>query len=109
MLDSEYFRTILQADVDAVDGPALVELLLTTGQTLRLRAVVSLHNEFATLEAYRDDRLDGSRPPRWKAEPAAGQTRSVTLRAVVAYGGMVAVTITPDDAETQARTGFLRT
>jgi hypothetical protein len=107
VFDSEYFRTTLQSDVDAAEGPVLVELHLTAGQVLRLRSVLAVHTEYVTLEAYQDERVEGMHPPRWKAEALPGQRLPPTLRAVVAYGGIVALTITPE-AEGLPRAGFLR-
>ncbi|HEU4630719.1 MAG TPA: hypothetical protein VFS08_13290 [Gemmatimonadaceae bacterium] len=107
MFDSEYFRTTLQADVDATAGPAVVELYLSTGHMLRLRSVLAVHTEYVTLEAYQDERVEGLRPPRWKAEALPGQSLPPTLRAVVAYGGIVALTITPEP-DAASRAGFVR-
>jgi len=108
VFDSEYFRSTLQADVDAADRPAIVELFLTTGQVLRLRSVLAVHNEYVTLETYQEARFEGLRPPRWKAEALPGQALPPTRRAVVAYAGIVALTITPEPAEETQRAGFVQ-
>jgi len=107
VFDSEYFRTTLQVDVDAAGRPAVVELHLMTGQALRLRSVLSVHNEYVTLEAYRGERFEGLQAPRWKAEAVTGQVAPATLRAIVAYGAIVAMTIEAEVVEGVPRAGFV--
>lgn len=108
MFDSEYFRTTLQADVDATGRRATVELHLTTGQTMRLRSVLAVHNEYVTLEVYQGEHFEGLRPPRWKEEAVAGQATPAMSRAVVSYAGIVALTITAEGGEGFPRAGFMR-
>lgn len=127
MFDSEYFRTILDADVEATDPNAAVEVHLMNGHTLRVSSVLSVHSEYVTLEVYRAPRGDGGQLARWHGSPAAraaagGGAGSETeesaateaaptapadmLRAVVSYAGIVAVTVVPPRAEGGARVGF---
>lgn len=133
MFDSEYFRTILDADVEATDANAAVEVHLTNGHTLRVSSVVSVHSEYVTLEVYRAPRADGGQPARWQGSsatdhvgaaatnsPAAEDEKETEteeaamprtgaaemLRAVVSYAGIVAVTVAPPRAETGSRVGF---
>ncbi len=73
MFDSEYFRTILDADVEATDPNAAVEVHLLNGHTLRVSSVLSVHSEYVTLEVYRAPRADGGHPARWQGSPAAEQ------------------------------------
>src|SRR5215207_9974043 len=96
MFDSEYFRTTLQRDVDALGGSAVVEISLINGRAHHLQSVVSVQSGYVTLETYRA--RVGDRPldePRWKDEktPAGGQPHE-TQRAVVAYESIAAVAIT---------------
>ena len=95
VFDSEYFRTTLQADVDATAKDALVDVHLTNGHTLPVRTVVGVHSEYVTLEAYRGRNLQTQRPLCWNGEATPGQPEEETHRAVVAYGGIVAVTVAP--------------
>ena len=133
MFDSEYFRTILDADVEATDPNAAVEVHLVNGHTLRVSSVLSVHSEYVTLEVYRAPRADGGHPARWQGTAAVEQVgRAATgspaaekekeadkeesatprtgssemLRAVVSYAGIVAVTVAPPRAETGSRVGF---
>lgn len=124
MFDSEYFRTTLDADVEATDPNAAVEVHLMNGHTLRVRSVLSVHSEYVTLEVYRAPRGDGGQLARWHSSPAArgaaaeadgegkgGSEAPPTsspdmLRAVVSYAGIVAVTVVPSRSESVARVGF---
>jgi hypothetical protein len=117
MLDSEYFRTTLQRDVDALGGSAVVELSLLSGRAHHLQSVVSVQGGYVTLEVYRprsasDRTLD---EPRWKEDrkaaaggAAAGAGASYeTQRVVVSYESMAAVSITAVRPAGGPRIGFV--
>ncbi len=131
VFDSEYFRTILDADVEATDPNAVVEVHLVNGHTLRVSSVLSVHSEYVTLEVYRAPRVDGGQPLRWQGPPPVEQAgraakdspaaakeaekagdgvprtnSSEMLRAVVSYAGIVSVTVAPPRAEAGSRVGF---
>lgn len=125
MFDSEYFRTTLDADVEATDPSSAVEVHLMNGHTLRVRSVLSVHGEYVTLEVYRAPRGEGGQPARWHGAAAAklaGTEAGATetggdqgaahaasadmLRAVVPYAAIVAVTIVPPRSEGVSRVGF---
>ena len=108
VFDSEYFRTTLQADVDATDKDAVVELHLLNGHTHRLRSVLGVHGEYVTLETYQDHGPEGTRPPRWQEATAAGTTAHEVQRSIVAYEAIAAVTIRAVRADGGVRVGFLR-
>lgn len=94
MLDSEYFRKGVQADVDAMGGKAVVELHLTNGRSQRLRSVVSIQQGYVTLEAYRNQ---GAETPAaaWNEADRGGQPPQETERMVAAYEAIGSVRITP--------------
>ena len=52
MFDSEYFRTVLQTDVEAAGASAVVALHLVNGRSYRLRSVVAVQSGLVTLEVY---------------------------------------------------------
>lgn len=101
MFDSEYFRTALQVDVDAVGGSAVVAVHLLGGRAHRLRSVIAVHSGYVTAEAYQ---VRGDEPiaePRWREEPAAGAVARPTHRVVIGYESIADVTVTaarPDGA-----------
>ena len=104
VFDAEYFRTTLPADLAAAGPNASVELHLRNGRAMRLRAVLDAGAGLVTLDVFLA-RDEGSRPPRWGEEPAAGRPQS-TFRATVAYEAIAAVTITDAQAATGPRVGF---
>ena len=108
MFDSEYFRTILQADVDALGGSAVVTLHLLSGRRHRLRAVTSVHSGYVTIEAYQPYPGEISREPRWKGELKIGGITHETERAVIAYESIADVTITAAKADGPVGIGFGR-
>jgi hypothetical protein len=109
VFDSEYFRTSLQADVDAMGGQAVVEVHLLTGRMHRLRSVLSVHSGYVTLEAYQPRVDEPTREPRWKEEPRPGTAAHQTQRAVVSYESIATVAITSAHAADLPGIGFART
>lgn len=108
MFDSEYFRDVLQADVDASGESAIVALHLLNGRSYRVRSVVSVQSGLVTLEVYRSGTAESHRRARWKAEVDAGEDALETHRAVVSYEGIADVTITPAGDRDQRSIGFGR-
>ncbi|HKG91829.1 MAG TPA: hypothetical protein VKA84_08065, partial [Gemmatimonadaceae bacterium] len=72
MFDSEYFRTTLQREVDAVGGGAVVELSLLNGRTHHLQSVLSVQSGYVTLEVYRASIDRPLEEPRWKDDKKSG-------------------------------------
>lgn len=108
MFDSEYFRTSLQTDVDAVGGRAVVEVYLLNGRTHCLRSVLSVHSGYVTAEAYQTHADEPAREPRWKEEVPAGSVPHETHRAVISYESIATVAITPVRADDVPGIGFGR-
>ena len=108
MFDSEYFRTLLQADVEAAGGSAVVALHLINGRSYRLRSVLGVERSLVTLEVYEPGNDEVHRRARWKAEARAGEDALETHRAVVAYESITDVTITAAGGEDRRSIGFGR-
>jgi hypothetical protein len=105
VLDSEYFRKGLQADVDAMGGKAVVELHLTNGRSHRLRSVVTIHQGYVTLEAYKNE--GGETPGAgWHEADRDGRPPHETERTVTAYEAIAIVRITPVRVGGAATVGF---
>lgn len=94
MLDSEYFRKGLQADVDAMGGKAVVELHLSNGRSHRLRSVVSIQQGYVTLEAYRNEGGETA-AASWYEADLPGKPHPETERIVAGYESIGSVRITP--------------
>lgn len=108
MFDSEYFRTALQVDVDAVGGTAVVAMHLIGGRTHRLRSVIAVHAGYVTAEVYQARTDAPVREPLWREEPAVGATAHPTERAVVAYESVADVTISAARSDGAGGIGFGR-
>jgi hypothetical protein len=93
VLDSEYFRKGLQADVDAMGGKAVVELHLANGRSHRLRSVVSIQQGYVTLEAYGNQAGDAT-AAGWYEADREGQPPQTTERMVAPYEAISSVSIT---------------
>jgi hypothetical protein len=104
VFDADYFRTTLPADVAATGSDASVELHLRTGRALRVRSVLDAGDALLTVEVFLGGE-ERTRPPHWQEEPTAGRPLP-TFRAVVAYEGIVAVTLTSAQAAAGPRVGF---
>ena len=104
MFDAEYFRTTLLADVAATGSNASVELHLRNGRALRLRTVLDAGSGLVAVEVFLS-RDEGTRPPRWQEEAAAGRPLA-TFRATIAYEAIAAVTVSDAQAAAGPRVGF---
>ena len=106
MFESEYFRTTLQRDVDAMGGSAVVELMLVSGRGHHLRSVVSVQSGYVTLEVYRPSVDRPLAEPRWKDDSKPAGAAHELQRAVVAYESIAAVGITAVRPASAPRIGF---
>jgi hypothetical protein len=95
VIDSEYFRTILQTQVDQGGGEAVVELHLVGGRTHRLRSVTAVQGGYVTLEVYRARGDSGTGGGHWRGKSPKPDPQEETLRAVVPYESIVDLTVTP--------------
>ena len=68
MIDSEYFRTILQTQVDQIGGDAIVELHLLSGRAHRLRSVAGVQGGYVILDVYRGRGEHGSGEGYWRGK-----------------------------------------
>ena len=105
MIDSEYFRRGLQADVDALGGEAIVELHLLNGRSQRLRSVVSIQQGHVTLEAYRNQGVELS-TAAWQGADGDGPTPHETERVAAGYEAIASVQITPTRRGGPPKVGF---
>ena len=103
MFDANYFRTLLQRDVDAAGGSPIVELLLVGGHAHRVRNVLSVEDGRVTFEAYHmKGDLTHQRPRFGHGSAEAHET----FRVVVSCESIVAVVLDPAPAPARSRTGF---
>lgn len=105
MLDSEYFRTGLQTDVDALGGKAIVELQLANGRVQRVRSVVSIHQGYVTLEVYRNQAGE-TLAAGWYEKERDTHPSQDTERTVAPYEAITSVRITPVRPGSASAVGF---
>ena len=106
MFDADYFKTGLQADIDAQGGNAVVEIHLINGRAHRLRSVVSVQDGYVTLEAYETRGDEIARKPTWR-EMLDARSPHLTERAIIAYESVVSVLVVPTRAQNAPAIGFL--
>jgi hypothetical protein len=102
MFDANYFRQILQRDVDAAGGSPIVELLLVGGHVHRIRSVVEVGEGRVTFEAYQMKGDLAHQRPRFGTASESAET----FRVVVSCESIVAVVLDPAPSAPRTRPGF---
>ena len=102
MFDANYFRQILQRDVEAAGGSPIVELLLVGGHVHRVRNVIEVEDGRVTFEAYQMKGDLAHQRPRFGTASATAET----FRVVVSCESIVAVVLDPASSTPKSRPGF---
>ena len=102
MFDANYFRKILQRDVEAAGGSPIVELLLVGGHVHRVRNVIEVEDGRVTFEAYQMKGDLAHQRPRFGTASATAET----FRVVVSCESIVAVVLDPASSTPKSRPGF---
>ena len=102
MFDANYFRKILQRDVEAAGGSPIVELLLVGGHVHRVRNVIEVEDGRVTFEAYQMKGDLAHQRPRFGTVSESAET----FRVVVSCESIVAVVLDPASSTPRARPGF---
>jgi hypothetical protein len=103
MFDANYFQKTLPQDVKATGGKPVVEVVLLTGHSYRVRSIVDAADGRVTLEAYL------VRADLAHHRPLFGGTQSEPherFRAVVSYDAIAAVVLDPSNIQERVRPGF---
>jgi hypothetical protein len=103
MFDANYFKNLLQRDVDAAGGSPIVELLLIGGHAHRVRSVLAIEDGRVTFEAYQMKGDLAHQRPRFGQTSAAPYE---TFRVVVSCESIVAVVFDPSPNAPKSRPGF---
>ena len=103
MLDADYFRKTLPQDVKASGGKPVVEVVMLTGHTYRVRDVVGADEGFVTLEAYLVKADLAHHRPLFGGTEGEPHER---FRVVVSYDAIAAVVLDPSEIQTRVRPGF---
>lgn len=103
MFDADYFRKSLPQDVKATGGKPVVEVVMLSGHSYRVRSVVDADDGCVTLEAYlvKAD-LAHHRPLFGGTENEPHQR----FRVVVSYEAIASVVLDPSEGPSRVRPGF---
>ena len=103
MFDADYFRKTLPQDVKAMGGKPVVEVVLLSGHSYRVRTVVDVGDGRVTIEAYLVKGDLAHHRPLFGGTEGEPHER---FRAVVSYDAIAAVLLDPSEGPTRMRTGF---
>lgn len=106
MFDASYFKNQLAKDVEAAGGSPIVEVLLLSGHSRRVRSVESTHDGYVLLEVFHlkgDQSLHGA---HWQQRSRSGDGRE-TYRAAVSYEAIAEVLIDETPASVDRKLGFM--
>jgi hypothetical protein len=103
MFDADYFRKTLPQDVSAMGGKPVVEMVLLSGHSYRVRSIIGVDDGRVTLEAFlvKAD-LAHHRPLFGGMEDELHER----FRAVVSYDAIAAVILDPSETQVRVRPGF---
>lgn len=106
MFDASYFKTQLAKDVEAAGGSPVVEVVLLSGHTRRVRSVEHVNDGYVVLEAFHlkgDQALHGA---HWQ-QSGRGSDGRETYRAAVSYEAIAEVLIDRTPATVERKLGFM--
>ena len=104
MFASSYFKTQLAKDVEAAGGSPVVEVLLLSGHSRRVRSVAQVTDGYVVLEVFHlkgDQALHGA---HWQQKDGDGRE---TYRAAVSYEAIAEVLIDRAPATAERKLGFM--
>ena len=103
MFDADYFRKTLPHDVKATGGKPVVEVVMLSGHSYRLRSIVDAGDGHVTLEAYLVKADLAHHRPLFGGTEGEPHER---FRVVVSYDAIAAVVFDPSEVQTRVRPGF---
>jgi hypothetical protein len=95
MLDADYFRRRLPADIADIGGGAIVEVHLLDGRYHRLRAVVEAADGYVVAEVYQDRGEDAIARGSRRDEQWGGPASASIARASLAYESIAEIVLQP--------------
>jgi len=103
MFDADYFKKTLPQDVKATGGKPVVEVVMLSGHSYRLRSIVDVADGRVTLEAYLVKADLAHHRPLFGGTEGEPHER---FRVVVSYDAIAAVVLDPSEVQTRVRPGF---
>lgn len=103
MFDADYFRKSLPHDVKATGGTPVVEVVMLSGHSYRVRSIVDVDDGRVTLEAYLVKADLAHHRPLFGGTEGEPHER---FRVVVSYDAIASVVLDSSEAQTRVRPGF---
>jgi hypothetical protein len=103
MFDADYFRKSLPQDVKAMGGRPVLEVVMLSGHSYRVRSIVDIDDGRVTLEAYLVKGDLAHHRPLFGGTEGEPHER---FRAVLSYDAIAAVVLDPSEVQTRVRPGF---
>ena len=103
MFDAYYFRKSLPHDVKATGGKPVVEVVMLSGHSYRVRSIVDVDDGRVTLEAYLVKADLAHHRPLFGGTEGEPHER---FRVVVSYDAIASVVLDSSEAQTRVRPGF---
>lgn len=106
MFDASYFKTQLAKDVEAAGSAPIVEVLLVSGHSRRVRSVERANDGYVLLEVFHlkgDQAFHGA---HWQQGTLPGDGRD-TYRAAVSYEAIAEVLIDHAPVSADRKLGFM--
>lgn len=103
MFDADYFRKTLPHDVAAMGGKPVVEVVLLSGHSYRVRSILGTDDGRVTVEAYLVKADLAHHRPTFGGTENEPHER---FRAVVSYDAIAAVVLDPSETQVRVRPGF---
>lgn len=103
MFDADYFRKSLPHDVKATGGKPVVEVVMLSGHSYRVRSIVDVDVGRVTFEAYLVKADLAHHRPLFGGTEGEPHER---FRVVVSYDAIASVVLDSSEAQTRVRPGF---
>ena len=103
MFDADYFKKSLLQDVKASGGKPVVEVVMLSGHSYRVRSIVDVDDGHVTLKAYLVKADLAHHRPSFGGTEGEPHDR---FRVVVSYDAIASVVLDSSEAQTRVRPGF---
>ena len=103
MFDADYFKKNLPQDVKATGGKPVVEVVMLSGHSYRVRSIVDVDDGHVTLEAYLVKADLAHHRPLFGGTENEPHER---FRVVVSYDAIASVVLDSSEAQARVRPGF---
>lgn len=107
MFDASYFKTQLGKDVEAAGGSPVVEVLLLSGHSRRVRSIDRTTDGYVVLEVFHLKGDQAIHSALWQQRAREGEAARDTYRVAVSYEAIAEVLIDRAPAPADRKLGFM--